>query len=395
MFAALSLGTTFTGIELSNSQDKTACYSLTLKKTKNELTLEKQASFASFKACLQNTNPKTPVLININNQQVLYKTSDKKFNSYEEAAHFCFPSLQTKDFYIELTSTPTLSLVSACRKEVVTELLETCKKNQRALLGFSLGNGLLTKLIPYAKENHLRSSNAKLLMDTEKNLLSIQPTTNRIPHSYELNGLELPHTHMNPFAAILSLSNNTIPQDNNFVGQNKALYQQLVSGRIHNYGLRFALLFIFGMLLVNAILFKGLVNQIEALQQDLTFAEELRSKQKNLSAIIEHKKSLVSNLTDNSKSTVSLYLDAIGASVPKSVMLTSLYFQPLTKKAKPEQKIQFKTGQLLISGTASNGKEFTQWIRDLEAKEWVQSLSIQDYGIGKKTTTRFAFLLKL
>jgi Tfp pilus assembly protein PilN len=138
--------------------------------------------------------------------------------------------------------------------------------------------------------------------------------------------------------------------------------------------------------------YEGKVNN---LKESIQLYRNQFQKVKELQIEVDKKKNSIENLSKKSNSTVSFFLDKLGESIPKSILLKDIQFQPLLLKIKKDKKAIFDQNKMVISGTSSNGNEFTKWLQFLEAKPWVKSTSIIDYGIGKTTKTSFLIHLEL
>lgn len=395
MLHSLTYGNRYTVITHGQVKGSDAYHRLILKKVKNTFVIVDKSSFTSLETCLENTDQKKPVLLHINHEQTLFKTVEFSCKNYLEAAKSSYPSLETEAFYIQFTQSPKTSLISLVRKETVDNWLRIYKEHKIALIGFSIGNGPMTRLAAHTEENQLESANARLLFDEENNLLSANPLPMTKSKDYKLDGLVIPQTHLGGFAALLCFYSTRKTPHSNFEPTNALLLRNHLQNRIFYWGLRSALLFIFVLLSVHLGASSLLSKQIERMERELTSTQGYEQNTEALRLSIEQKKKLIETLTENSNSTVSYYLDQIGASVPKSVRLLKLAYQPLLKRSKPSEKIEVDKGSIFLSGTTHNGEHFTKWMRSLKAKKWIQSIAVIDYNKGKNKQTNFKIVLKL
>ena len=104
---------------------------------------------------------------------------------------------------------------------------------------------------------------------------------------------------------------------------------------------------------------------------------------------------MVDDIINSTASKTSLYFDQIGLIVPNSILLSSMNYQPILKNIEAQKKIVLNSQTLFIKGSSSNSKNFSTWIKNLESFDWINSVDIVDYGIGKKTNIMFELRIVL
>ncbi len=70
-------------------------------------------------------------------------------------------------------------------------------------------------------------------------------------------------------------------------------------------------------------------------------------------------------------------------------------FQPLFKNIKKDAEIQYQNQQILVKGLSFNDDVFSKWKSSLEQEKWIKSITLLNYGTGKKTTTEFQIKITL
>ena len=88
-------------------------------------------------------------------------------------------------------------------------------------------------------------------------------------------------------------------------------------------------------------------------------------------------------------------MDQIGQSVPTSVQLIEINYQPLTTAVKNGEEIAFSQNTIIIKGTSVNPTDFSLWVTQLEQAEWVAQLQYNEYGTGKKTSESFELQIQV
>jgi len=91
------------------------------------------------------------------------------------------------------------------------------------------------------------------------------------------------------------------------------------------------------------------------------------------------KQSLLQQLGLLTPARTSFYSDAIAASVPKTIKLTSLELNPLKKKVKAGENPLFESGTIIIGGTSKKSTTLNDWIKLLKQMDWVNEVGVIDY----------------
>ncbi len=93
----------------------------------------------------------------------------------------------------------------------------------------------------------------------------------------------------------------------------------------------------------------------------------------------ERKKTLIGNAGIFTPRFNAYYLDQIGLTVPKNVVLTQLELYPLDGKLKQKQKINVFRDLINVEGTTPSNSELDKWISALDRKDWVKTVEVMNY----------------
>lgn len=125
-----------------------------------------------------------------------------------------------------------------------------------------------------------------------------------------------------------------------------------------------------GILLINFFLFNHYYSAVNELQQ-------------------------TSQINKSSSSKSSFYVNAIIESLPTTILLSELNYQPLLKRIKAEKAIENEVNTILISGASTRSVSFSKWITSLEFFDWTRSVEILSYKDISKSTSDFSIKLKI
>ncbi len=375
-----------TGIEYTTSTS-TPLHVLTLKKQKKELVLESANQYADFESLKGTLSKQNPIFLIINNEQLL----SKKINGIlktKNAVATAFPNLQLEDFYIEILHGTSDTFISICRKKYIDDIINQYQETGFHIIGFSLGNTLVSEITTYTEIQSLLTSNAQLTI-TNTTISDIQLAKETDTETYNINGLEV----ISPFllalaGALKQFTHAETNSQNNFAEHNTVLQQQFLQSRIFTIGLKAGLGFFFIVLLVNFLIFSYYNSSIQNLTSELQINETYKTELISLKDKTSKKGRLVEELSSSS-SKVSLYLDEIGASLPRSILLSKISYQPLQQKIKETEEVLVDSNTLTIEGTIVNPNDFSNWVASLEKLDWVHNVSIQNYGNQKRKQIAF------
>jgi Tfp pilus assembly protein PilN len=383
----IKYGSLYGAIEHQKYEDGEKLALLLLKKKKNEFEIETQNQFSSFNEIVKSINKEQHLYLIVNNNQVLSKSVTKKLNE-SKAVLSAFPAIKIKDFYYEVLQLETLTYVSICRKEYINELMHSYKNQHINIIGFSLGNSIIDTIIPFINNSPFTTSNATIATNTNNPVsIELKDNANEIP--YTINGITISNNYMLSLAGIIKYYTNQNTTTANFSEINLLSSKSYTQKRFFNTGLKIGLGLLFLLLFINFILFDFYNNKITILTEKTQI--NLASKEKNriLYKELEIKKKLIDDIVNSTSSKTSLYFDQLGASIPATISLNSIEYQPILKKVEDGKKVELNQHILFIKGLSTKGEDFSNWIKNIEDKSWVKSVNIIEYGTGKKIKTSF------
>ena len=131
------------------------------------------------------------------------------------------------------------------------------------------------------------------------------------------------------------------------------------------------------------------------LTAELSLNEVYRKQLLTLNEQVSKKKTLVESMNSVSNSKVIWYFDQIAKTVPKTISLSDIIYQPLTRPARDKKPIVFTTGEIVVKGISKDATNFTNWTAELEKLDWVQKWSTKEYGIENSKQTSFDFITQM
>ena len=383
----LKYGASFCAVEHAND---TSFHLLQLQKKKKELVISQEKKCGSLVSILEALGNQKHIFLIVNNELVLSKQIDFTHTSEERIVKSAFPNIALQDFYYEVFQNDTNSSVSICRKEVLDKVVQAYKEKGVSIIDFSLGNLGIKSLLPFLERTQINTSNATIHLE-DKEVRSIEKNKST-SESYQINGLEVKSESTLALAGILSYYLGIKKNKNPFQLELEKEYRQK---RFFNVGIRASLGFLFVLLLINFFVFTQFRSEAANLKTELELNETYKKQLISLNEVVSKKKKLVESITSASNSRVIWYIDQISKTVPKTLSLKELNYQPLTKPAKEGKLLEFKNDQLVVSGISKNDIDYTEWIATLEEFEWIEEVSFENYGSEKTKRTSFGFVIHI
>ncbi len=386
---SLIYGKIYCAIEHSfNEEGNDIFFCLLISKNKNELIITKEETFHSIEkviSFLKNENQKHIVLI-INNNQVLSKKITL-VDTQEIAFKSSFSTLSREDFYTQIYNSNEETFISITRKSFLDTLIEKYSTDGISVLDFSIDSLSLNSISDIIVQKEIFTSNSKIsLFDHQiKNITSKQYTS----QFYDVNGLKIENKYILGLSTIVNFHLLKSSFQTN-------IYSEFKDKKIFQLIYKTALITLFVVLLINFLTFNSYYNKTNTLNQRLLINKDTKQKFSELKNDLDKKKRLLNELQNSTSVSVSKYIDQIALNIPKSLTLGLINYQPLTSTLKKDKEVTFSDKIIEIKGTLKNNMEFSNWVDEMEVKDWIENISINSIEKNlKKKNSNFHLLITL
>ena len=390
----IEFGSRFCGIEHTTANGHQKLYVTLLKKTKKEVDIESSLESESIEDIINKLPKKQHAILIINNEKVLTKKIESDQTEDLKLVYKAFPNISMDNFYYEIVKQDTVHFVSICRKDDVEELITQYKAQGISIINVSLGSIIAFGICGYISSKTVFTSNAKLLKE-DKTIISIENTIDVEQHTYNINGVYVNNYLLLSFSGALTTLLNNIQSNTNFEAQEQLLLSDYKQKRFFSQFLKLGLIFMFGLLLINFFIFNHYFNKVNNLQQTSQINQTTKLTVLKLNERVNKTQKMVDDMLKSSASKSSFYTNAIMQSLPSSILLSELNYQPLQKRIKAEQPIKVFSNILLVSGSSSNSVDFSKWIAKLETNNWVSTTEIVSYEDVSKGVSNFSIKLSI
>ena len=384
----LTYGSVFNAVEFANQEH---FHLLSLKKKKQELDIVKEETFSNVDSLFTSLKGIKHLFLILTHEQVLTKQVHFTHIARESVVKTAFPNISINDFYYEVLDNGMFSLVSICRKEVVDKLIVQFREKGISVVQFSLGDTCFQKLLPFLNDFQFHTSSG--VFDVENHKVRSWSKSQGVHKTYHVNGLTVPSNQLLPLAGIISYCNGVQISEEDET--QKSLVKEYQQRRIFQVGLRVGLGSILVLLLINFFVFSSYRSRAATLEDELTLNEVYKKQLVSMTDLVSRKKMLVESMNSVSNSKVIWYVDQIAQSVPKTILLNQIQFQPVVRSIKKDKSIVFQTHQILVEGISKDDTDFTHWTDELGRLDWIEKVAIKSLEGESTRYTHFDFIIQI
>jgi Tfp pilus assembly protein PilN len=390
----LQFGNRFCGIEHTSENGQDKLYVTLLKKTKKEVDIEKSFNTTTIGALADKLPKNQHAVLIINNEHVLTKKIESDVNNDLKLVYKAFPNIKLDEFYYEVLIQKSIHFVSICRKTDIETLINEYKNVGVYIIDISLGNTVVFSICEFINSKTILTSNAHIIIE-DNSIIAIDKAVKIIQTDYDVKGIKISNNWLLSFSGVLALILNNHYPYTNIEEYKWLLVNEYKQSHFFTQFLKLGLIFILGLLLINFFFFNHYFNTVNDLQQISQINQTTKNKVLELNQTVSKTQKMVDDMLKSSSSKSSFYVNAIAESVPNTILLSELNYQPLLKRIKAEQPIENNLNAILISGTSNSSESYSKWIADLESIDWVTKVEILSYADVSKSTSDFSIKLNL
>lgn len=384
-------GKQFVAIEHFHTENGDILNVLVVGKSNNELIVNESFQVGSIDALIEKLDKRQHLFLIINNDKVITREIEGEFDS-QKSIISVFPTIKMDEFYFEVLPLAHSAIINLCRKSEVATILDDYTKRGLVVIGFSLGCSSVQLLESIYHEPELYTSNIKLLINDGK--FSETESYNGNESKQYINGLEINNHFVVPLSGILSYCNKPVPTISNFSQSIQQLRNNFKQQRTFTLGLKISLATIFTLLLFSFLFFTHYTSKVSEISEALEVNKSQKELLLKLSDEMAKKELLIKNYSTNTSKT-SWYLDRLALTIPHSILLTNLEWQPVKGTIKENEIIEIEHNKFVLEGHMNNGNEFSQWITELEKQSWIKQVLIDSYGTSKNNLLAFVLTIKV
>lgn len=373
-FKQITYGKKYACIEHTNNK---TFHILQLVKKKSEFVVSKKETATSINSVFPILKGQKHLFLIVNDEQVLSKKVPINTIDTVTVIRTAYPNILINDFYYEIYSVKSESFISIIRKEVIDNLIEEYKKEGISVIDFSLGNIVVKNLQNFISNKTIFSSNSRIHFG-ENTLIGIEKATTE-KKSYTINNLKILNTYVLSLSGIIAYYTNNLSNK-----RSQELREYYLQKRYFNIVLKTCLTILSVILMVNFFFFNNYRAKVVSLTGELQLTETYKIQLNRVKEEVQQKKQLLRSVNLASNSKLSKYIDDLGFSVPNTILLSQIEYQPKLGIQKNSKKIVFNKNIIVLTGDSKSHEKFSKWVSFLEKIDWIKNVSIKEYGKGKK-----------
>lgn len=390
----LQFGNRFCGIEHASENGQDKLHVTLLKKAKKEVDVENSFNTTTVELLTEQLPKNQHAVLIINNESVLTKKIKSDQTDDLKLVHKAFPNIKLEDFYYEVLIQKSIHFVSICRKDYVDKLITQYKTHGISIINISLGSISAFSICGFINSKTILTSNT-LISIQDNDIVDIEKVSNLEQKEYDVNGIKVSNRQLISFSGALTSILNNHQSHTNFEAYKKLLINNYKQSRFFSQFLKFGLVFLLGLLLINFFFFNHYFNSVNTLQQTSQINQTTKNKVLELNEKVTKTQKMVDDMLKSRTSKSSYYVNAIVQSLPTTILLSELNYQPLKKRIKAEQHIQNNINTILISGASTSSASFSKWIGGLDSANWIHKVEILSYEDISKSKSNFNIKLDI
>lgn len=378
----------FCGIEMTTKNGEDIMFVPILKKTKNQLDIQESFEASSIEEISGKLPKNIAVYLVLNTDKILTKRIENEVSEPIRLVHKAFPNIDIKDFYYEVLVQDDGHFISICRKEYVVNILEEFQKANVSIVNLSFGSLVLSTVLDYIQGTSIFTYTNEIIY-SGKTIQAINSSEATELFDYNLNGIKVSNTNILSLTGAMNLVLNRQVSFTNYEPEKSTLLSNFKQSRFFGQFLKTGLIFVFGLLLLNFLVFNHYFDKVQSLEQTSHINQNTKSQVVELNKKVEKSQKMVEDILNSNASKSSFYANEIILSLPATIVLSQLNYQPLLKRIKADQPILNEINIILISGESTSRELFSDWISALEHNDWVKKVEISDYTDVSNSLSNF------
>ncbi|MGV6829984.1 MAG: hypothetical protein ACWA5P_00290 [bacterium] len=350
-----------------------------VKKSGEEIKVNRQFKATSIEELLPVLGKASAVFLVLSHENVITKEINK-IGAFEQQVLVkqAFPNMRLNDFYWEVVEGNNKFWVSICRKKHVEDIINKYQDHDVNVVNFQLGEGILSKTQALFNTNPVVTSSKEIHFENQliDIITDIELSSNRL---YTVDNETISNNEVLSLSTVLNSVKAFYPTNGNATERLNELRNAYKHKRLFKLGITAVVAILFTSLLINTFYFNHYYDKVQSLEAKVASNSSTKSKIVKLDEEITKKQKLVDELLSSKQSKSTYYIDEIINTLPKSILLSELTYQPILGRIKENEAINFKTNLLKVKGVSAIKEGFDTWIQQLTLKNWISSIEVIDY----------------
>ena len=383
------IGHHFYGLEVCQFKDGQRFFLIKVRRRKKELESAEQMAFEDLETMGKSIKPSIPLFLTVNTKDVITKNARDSKLEDKALANSLFPNMDYDLLYFEIYSLGSERFVSIVRKNIVSDILNKLIALKVSIFSISIGLSGVRPLLDYINENEIVGTTYKLIKEPPNKGITIANIEQEDDQFYNLSGLQVQNWYLLGFGSVASHLLLPTKTNSSMVALNEGLGAEVKNKKLLSLLTSSSVLLFLGVLLINFLFFDHFRSSIQNLTDKQAINAKSLEQISQLKERVESKERRLEKALSTSNSKVSFYLDELGQTVPNTITLEEMVYQPLLKSKKDSNPIAYTLNEIRITGLTGNGVDFSQWVAEMERLNWVNQVKTLEYDYQTKKTSMF------
>jgi len=287
-----------------------------------------------------------------------------------------------EDFYFTDFVSEEFVFTSVIRKNVVQEIIDLFNVKLNHIIGVSSGPFITNILKSQIIGNSIVVNDFELLFEKQE-LIGYEKLKQDKVKSYLIDNKKV---NQNELSAVAHASLFFLLNDNFILPLDDMFSSSKLETEQKNIFIRFGafmLIFFIVILLGNMIYLDSLNKRINVNYMELSLSEETLNQVGKLSEEKNRKEKMLSSSGLMNKQFLSFFLKELSNSSPNEIVFDKVSIRPYSNEVKKNFKIEIKENIVYVLGETQTSKVLSEWIEQLNQKEWIGEIDILNYIYSK------------
>lgn len=360
---------------------------LRIKKVGDEISIEEELNNTTLDEVSKKVSKMNPSLVAFSGKGILSKKVPNKGNYLKEIIFSASPD----DFYVYEAQEAQFNFVSVARKELLNEEFSKLNELGFQVVDYAVGPFVAVHINEMLNETSVCVQDYELsFIDTSLDSFSKYSETqvfnlgDSTIESKNLTLLSLAFQYLFPSEKLLYNDEHLLEERKTFKFK-----------KLFNTAGAAMLAFFLAALLISYLAQNYYANKAAEHSAQLSNLNETYLKVKSLKSERDKKQAVLNESGILNSSFLSLYLNDIGNSVPKTINLISLELNPLGNRFKQDEKLEFSVNQVVVSGETKSSAMLNYWIKELKRLKWVKKIDRIEFKRNKKGVGIFTIMIEI
>lgn len=323
-----------------------------------------------------------PVFVSVNGKGVFHKEINNDVLEDGHVISAILPNAKQEDFYLQITpNSEEKSFVSLLRKDTVDKLLKSLQLPHVYVCGVGIGPFATNYILPLIDEKNEINQVGYYRVEFRQDQIEsfkFEGINKDDSGRTSIAGTLLPKEMILAFAVAFK---PFVEDEEDDIG-----IEMLASNRdelkqrkiFRKSGIAVLAVF-FCVLLLNFFLFTHYSSKYNEIYDRLAHNEVLLTKIANINKQMKATEAFLSGVGEGGISKISFYVDQIAHLLHKNVELDEILFNPLKRRMKVDEYVEFERSVILVKGKCIRSTDLNEWTKELKRAEWCSDIEVVNY----------------